>query len=936
MWGRETPEFTPEPRALVSDPRRQSPASSAAAIRLFVSSTFRDMQNEREALRRDVFPIVQRLCEERGVSFFEIDLRWGVTAAEAEDGRVLSICLEEIDRCRPFVLGLMGARYGWVDPRAKHTLESNERFRCLLSDAERDASVTELELRYATLNRPADAPEPLALIYRRPPSEPSVGLPTGFAKLAEELTASGIPVHDTSADIGEFAARVRDDLVTEIEKRLPRAPATERERAQRAARDTATALGLRYVDRPAAGLVLDLVHRRRQRIAIVGAPGSGKSMISAAVARALYAGEGAPSETVAALAPAGFRLWSDALAAIVTQIAPSAPGQGTVGYPENKTRAMFHDAVAAAAERGPVTVVIDGVDDKGLSESQIPAWCPDPIDGATIVVALRGTPEIVRALKRDGWNVVELAVLARGEAGQFCEKYLAAYGRRLDAGQLATVTAHPRFPLELALLLEEIRVVERFEDLPGEIARLAAITGAAELIDAVLDRIVREHAKTAAGALAALAVAPDGLPESVLRAAARKPGDPVVPWHFELLRGALGKIASVNTERVTLRSPVFSARILARLPDGAKSARADTIERLRSDLAAPGAAEETLRHLLALRCWDEIADVLADRAAFDGLARRAGQQLRAFWSRLREYDGSRGPQIYRSWIGIDPPRRVAEVAALLEDLGEPELAAEFAHDAMTRGRAIDPAAVAVGASVLAGLAEARGDFAAAMALLAEIDSNEFEAVVPQARAVAALRRARIALVRSGPVQAQRDMDLAAAAVARLGDERLNAVLLALRGAVAQRSGDLRAARAIFAELKALGDRLGDLGVLATAEVGLAKIERLSGKLARAEAAARRARRFAKIAGDNRIIQDALGIDARVQMELGNLDGASDLIRRRRTLTKDIADVVGQLEAEVDFAQLHVRLGDAAEAERIMARVGERAKSHGIFIPDDPH
>jgi hypothetical protein len=43
-----------------------------------------------------------------------------------------------------------------------------------------------------------------------------------------------------------------------------------------------------------------------------------------------------------------------------------------------------------------------------------------------------------------------------------------------------------------------------------------------------------------------------------------------------------------------------------------------------------------------------------------------------------------------------------------------------------------------------------------------------------------------------------------------------------------------------------------------------------------------------------------------------------------------------LEAEVDFAQLHVRLGDAAEAERIMARVGERARSHGIFMPDDPH
>jgi len=56
------------------------------------------MQGEREGLRRAVFPIVREACEQRGIAFFEIDLRWGVTRAEAESGRVLAICLEEIDR----------------------------------------------------------------------------------------------------------------------------------------------------------------------------------------------------------------------------------------------------------------------------------------------------------------------------------------------------------------------------------------------------------------------------------------------------------------------------------------------------------------------------------------------------------------------------------------------------------------------------------------------------------------------------------------------------------------------------------------------------------------------------------------------------------------------------------------------------------------------
>lgn len=47
------------------------------AIRIFVSSTFRDMQAEREELVKRVFPQVRRLCELRGVAWSEVDLRWG-------------------------------------------------------------------------------------------------------------------------------------------------------------------------------------------------------------------------------------------------------------------------------------------------------------------------------------------------------------------------------------------------------------------------------------------------------------------------------------------------------------------------------------------------------------------------------------------------------------------------------------------------------------------------------------------------------------------------------------------------------------------------------------------------------------------------------------------------------------------------------------------
>ncbi len=46
-------------------------------IRVFISSTFRDMHAERDYLISHVFPVIRRACRERQVEFTEIDLRWG-------------------------------------------------------------------------------------------------------------------------------------------------------------------------------------------------------------------------------------------------------------------------------------------------------------------------------------------------------------------------------------------------------------------------------------------------------------------------------------------------------------------------------------------------------------------------------------------------------------------------------------------------------------------------------------------------------------------------------------------------------------------------------------------------------------------------------------------------------------------------------------------
>ena len=87
-------------------------------FRLFVSSTFRDLAAERDALQADVFPALDELAVRLGYRFEAIDLRWGIRDEVALDQRTMSVCLAQLRRCqrlspRPNFLILLGDRYGW-------------------------------------------------------------------------------------------------------------------------------------------------------------------------------------------------------------------------------------------------------------------------------------------------------------------------------------------------------------------------------------------------------------------------------------------------------------------------------------------------------------------------------------------------------------------------------------------------------------------------------------------------------------------------------------------------------------------------------------------------------------------------------------------------------------------------------------------------------
>ena len=194
-------------------------AKKTANKSIFVSSTFRDMQAERDALRDFVLPRVNEFAEKYGRAVEIIDLRWGVDTAavseEEQNKRVLRTCLDEIERSRPFFLGLIGDRYGWTPPRTNME-EALKAAYFSLEDP--NMSVTALEIEYGVLrskNPPvclfyfrespdySVMPEKLRLIYQEEAK--------GQAKL--EKLKKGIEAR-FGKDIKKYSAEVHENGLT--------------------------------------------------------------------------------------------------------------------------------------------------------------------------------------------------------------------------------------------------------------------------------------------------------------------------------------------------------------------------------------------------------------------------------------------------------------------------------------------------------------------------------------------------------------------------------------------------------------------------------------------------------------------------------------------------------------------------------------------------
>lgn len=112
------------------------------------------MQAERDLLHQSVFPELRRKLKKYNEDIQELDLRWGVDTSlmtEEESGKhVIESCIDSIDRCRPYMIVLIGERYGWIPDEALIANTHDDRIKACYDEP---ISITQMEILYGALEQ---------------------------------------------------------------------------------------------------------------------------------------------------------------------------------------------------------------------------------------------------------------------------------------------------------------------------------------------------------------------------------------------------------------------------------------------------------------------------------------------------------------------------------------------------------------------------------------------------------------------------------------------------------------------------------------------------------------------------------------------------------------------------------------------------------------
>jgi nephrocystin-3 len=449
--------------------------TQSRTVRVFLSSTFRDFAEERDLLVRKVFPELRRKCREREVELVDVDLRWGITEEEAQQGKVLPICLAEIDRSRPFFMGFIGERYGWVPEKNQYDI-SLLLEQSWLDEHRGGKSVTELEMLHGVLNNPAM--EDRAFFYFRDSaySQAKGGTylsegPRENAKLEalkDRIRQSGFPVVENYRSPEELAERVRVDLWKVINEAFPESDVPDALAQERMRHDAYSAARRRlYLGGEKYFQFLDAAMKAKafKPVLVSGQSGGGKSSLFAN-----WTARRSKTHPKTALILHHLGCGADAAdpvrmaTRIMQQIARITGDEFKPDSDPDKVLEKLPESLAIASawaerEERELLLVLDGLEK--VSDRQHLRWFPAHVPPRVKLLASCLDGEVLEAAKRRlDWSELKVKPFTRTEQTRFIKEYLGRYRKSLTTPQRKSLQSHPLCgnPLFLLTVLEELRV----------------------------------------------------------------------------------------------------------------------------------------------------------------------------------------------------------------------------------------------------------------------------------------------------------------------------------------------------------------------------------------------------------------------------------------------------------------------------------------------
>jgi nephrocystin-3 len=492
------------------------------SVRIFLSSTFRDFGEERDLLVRKVFPALRARLKDRFVELVDVDLRWGITVEEAERGEVLPICLAEIDRSRPYFIGMLGERYGWIPPHEGYALDLLER-QPWLKKHQGGKSVTELEILHGVLKN--KRMKSRAFFYFRSPayarSKGGHYVPDSTEDrqrqldLKRRIKDSGYSVTGYR-DPEALATRMEWDLWRLLDAEFPAADvpdAFERE----SMRHQAYAAPRRrlYLGSERYQAVLgQAVEFGEQRILIEGASGGGKSALIANFFegyRKRHPKHHIHEHYLGASADAGDpHALVRRLCEFIKRHTNSS--EEISSDPQNLMDGLpLWLATASSWARKRRTRFIFVWDSlNSLIDQQDLRWWPAFLpQGITIVVsclpgpvhdALMSKTEVLPGQdKPPKWKIVKVRPLTKAQSSMLLNTYLARFNKKLSLPMVIQVQAHPLStnPLFVRTLAEELRLFGVHEELSKRLSYYLKSETVDDLFEKVIERVEGDCGKKA-------------------------------------------------------------------------------------------------------------------------------------------------------------------------------------------------------------------------------------------------------------------------------------------------------------------------------------------------------------------------------------------------------------------------------------------------------